>query len=145
MAFVPDVKTPIVFIAGNLTAQRYRDEVLDTMLLPFMKMYGPGLTFQQDNVRPHTARLTRQHLQQHNVTVMNWPWRSPDLSPIEHIWDELKRNIRKNHNPQSLRELRQAIEREWDNLPEQTVQRYVNSMRNHCLAVVTANGGHTPY
>ena len=138
-------KTPIVFIAGNLTAQRYRDEVLDITLLPFMNMYGPGLTFQQDNARPHTARLTRQHLQQHNVTVMNWPSRSPDLSPIEHIWDELKRNVRKNHNPQSLRELRQAVQRGWYNLPEQTVQRYVNSMRNRCLAVVRANGGHTPY
>ena len=97
-------------------------------------MYGPGLTFQQDNARPHTAKLTRQHLQQHNVTVMNWPSRSPDLSLIGHIWDELKRNVRKNHNPQSLRELRQAVQREWDNLLQQTVQRYVNSMRNHCFS-----------
>ena len=39
-------KTPIVFIAENLTAQRYRDEVLDTTSLPFMNMYGPGLIFQ---------------------------------------------------------------------------------------------------
>ena len=108
-------------------------------------MYGPGLTFQQDNARPRTATLTRQHLQQHNITIMNWLLRSPDLSPIEYIWDELKRNVRKNQNPQSLRELRQAVQREWNNLPEQTVQRYVNSMRNRCLAVVWANGGHTPY
>ena len=110
-----------------------------------MNMYGPGLTFQKDNARPHAARLTRQHLQQSNVTVMNWSSCSPDLSPIEHIWYELKRNVRKNHNPQSLRELRQVVEREWDKVPEQTRQHYVKSMRNRCLAVARANGGHAPY
>jgi hypothetical protein len=38
-------------------------------------------TFQQDNARAHTARATRDFLQQNNVNVMNWPALSPDLNP----------------------------------------------------------------
>ena len=41
---------------------------------------------QQDNARAHTARATRDFLQQNNVNVMNWP----DLNPIEHLWDEIQ-------------------------------------------------------
>ncbi|GFW03562.1 transposable element Tcb2 transposase [Trichonephila clavipes] len=47
----------------------------------------PGAIFQQDNARPHTARVSQDCLR--TVTTLPWPARSPDLSPIEHIWDYL--------------------------------------------------------
>ncbi|GFT45881.1 uncharacterized protein TNCV_2250261 [Trichonephila clavipes] len=44
----------------------------------------PGAIYQQDNARPHTARLSQQCLQRYDV--LPWPARTPDLSPIEHVW-----------------------------------------------------------
>jgi transposase len=43
--------------------------------------------------RAHTARATRDFLQQNNVNAMNWSALSPDLNPIEHLWDEINKFV----------------------------------------------------
>ena len=78
-------RTELVIIDGNLNAARYRDEVLAPVVLPFMQRHDPGVILQQDNARPHTARIVQQYLQQQQVDVLPWPANSPDLSPIEHV------------------------------------------------------------
>ncbi|KFM60174.1 hypothetical protein X975_24545, partial [Stegodyphus mimosarum] len=74
-------RTPLVVVRRNLTAQRYVDEVLRPVVLPFMSR-RPGLTFQQDNARSHTAHLSTACLSA--CRKLLWPARSPYLSPIEH-------------------------------------------------------------
>ena len=58
-----NVKTDLVVLQGNLNAQRYV-KLLNNNLLPFMQNFGPGLTFQHDNARPHTALVTANFLAQ---------------------------------------------------------------------------------
>jgi len=53
-------KTRLLVINGNLTAQRYIDQVLTPELVPFVNRNGPGLVFKQDNARPHSARITQE-------------------------------------------------------------------------------------
>ena len=72
------VKTPLVVIQGNLTAVRYRDQVLMPHVLPLVNAHN--LTFQHDNARPHVARVCRDFLNQNNVQVLDWPPYSPDLN-----------------------------------------------------------------
>ncbi|GFY15640.1 transposable element Tcb2 transposase [Trichonephila clavipes] len=65
----------------------------------------PGDIFQQGNARPHTARMSPDCL--HTVTTFPWPARSPDLSPIEHIWDHFGWRV---GHPMSLNELEARLQ-----------------------------------
>ncbi|UYV65323.1 hypothetical protein LAZ67_3003938 [Cordylochernes scorpioides] len=68
---------------------------------------------------------------------MDWPARSPDLNPIEHVWDALGRRIGARHpSPRTLVELRTALLEEWGLLPLDLLQSLVNSMRARCETLV---------
>ncbi|GFV32473.1 transposable element Tc1 transposase [Trichonephila clavipes] len=71
--------TPLVVIRGTLTAQRYVDDILRTVLIPFI-LQDPGLIFQQDNAKSHTTGIAINCLTAYQT--LPWPARSPDLSPI---------------------------------------------------------------
>ena len=89
-----------VMAAGTLTAVRYRDEILDSIVRPFAGAIGNNFILIQVNARPHTARLTMDYLYHEDIEVMDWPARLPDLNPIEHVWDYLYRQIcRCDHPP----------------------------------------------
>ena len=50
-------RTPLVVIDGNLTARRYIDEVLQSVVLPFLMNHADVTLYQQDNARPHSTDL----------------------------------------------------------------------------------------
>ena len=78
-------RTPLVIVAGNLTGIRYRDEIAQRYVIPFIQSQANKVAFQQDNARPHAARAIRDYMTKRNVDVLPWPLVSPDLSPIEHV------------------------------------------------------------
>ncbi|UYV78489.1 hypothetical protein LAZ67_16001717 [Cordylochernes scorpioides] len=89
-------------IMGTMTAQRYVDDVLRPVTLPYLQGV-PNALYQQDNARPHTARISQQALQ--DVQLLPWPPYSPDLSPIEHVWDIIGRRLHAFPQPRSEDEL----------------------------------------
>ena len=129
----------------GITAQVYINQVLQPRIVPFFHTH-PNFVLQQDNARPHVARVTRDFLQQNRVRTLPWPAYSPDLNPIEHLWDEVKRRInRRRPAPITAAQLAIAVEEEWRNLPMAVINRLVHSMYRRCAAVVVAQGGHTRY
>lgn len=139
-------RTPLQVIVGNINAVRYRDEIVRPLVLPFLQRIGQGAVFQDDNARPHRGRVVTDFLRQNNVTRMEWPAYSPDMAPIEHLWDQLERRVRVNHPPpQNLQELANWLTLEWQAIPQQSLQVLVNSMRRRCVALINARGGHTRY
>uniref|UniRef100_UPI00358EA5E1 voltage-dependent calcium channel subunit alpha-2/delta-3-like n=1 Tax=Myxine glutinosa TaxID=7769 RepID=UPI00358EA5E1 len=123
---------------------RLTDEILRPHVLPIMQ--HANVIFQQDNARPHTARLTTAFLRNHNIQVLPWPSRSPDLNPIEHLWDALDQRLRAHQQqPQNLRQLAQALQAEWVNIHQATIRDLIASMGRRCQSVLDSNGGHTRY
>ena len=65
-----------------------------------------------------------------------------DLTPIEHMWDELDRRVRKRGNPPAtLAQLRNVLIDEWNNIPMRTVNALVNSIQRRIRAATAARGG----
>ncbi|GFX55285.1 transposable element Tcb2 transposase [Trichonephila clavipes] len=98
-AIVYKRRSPLVLIIGTMTAERYIHDILQPHMLPFMQRLLCAI-FHQDNARPRMARVSQDCL--HTLTTLPWPARSPNLSPIEHIWDHLGRRV---GHPTSLNEL----------------------------------------
>ncbi|GFX51406.1 transposable element Tc1 transposase [Trichonephila clavipes] len=84
---------------GTLTGQHYVDDILRPYVGPFLKG-PPGAIFQQNNARPLTARVAQDFL--HHFQTLPWPTHSPDLSPVEPVWDQLKRQMPSRHSVHDL-------------------------------------------
>ena len=129
-----------------MTAIRYRDDILHIHVRPYAGAVGEGFILMDDNAPPHRARIVRDYLEQQTIVRMDWPARSPDLNPIEHCWDMLQRAIAaRPHQPQTLQELQDALQQEWNDLGQAAVQRLIRSMRRRCQAVIVARGSQTRY
>ena len=131
---------------GALTGVRYRDEILHPIVRPYAGACGPGFIMMDDNARPHRARVVDQYLEQEGIERMDWPARSPDLNPIEHAWDMLKRRISaRDRQPRIVRELTNMLVDEWLRIPVADIRRLILSFPHRCQEVINARGGHTRY
>ncbi|KAG2199790.1 hypothetical protein INT46_003552 [Mucor plumbeus] len=116
---------------GNVNTEVYID-ILKTSLLDTLEYYGldrKSFRFQQDNATPHTSVPT-----------------NPDLNPIEHVWNQLKRRL--NAYPAratAIAELEARIHQEWYKFTKEDCLKYIDSMPNRIKAVIRSKGGPTRY
>ena len=82
--------------------------------------------------------------QRKNIEVFPWPSQSPDLNPIEHVWEEMKTKM-ENRTCKNVEELEGAIFQCWQVIDSRITANLVSSMPRRCAAVIAARGGHTKY
>ncbi|GFV91352.1 transposable element Tcb2 transposase [Trichonephila clavipes] len=134
-----DSQSTLILMRGTLTGQRYVDDILRPHVGPFLNGL-PGAIFQQDNALPHTVRVAQDFLR-HFQTLPCLAC-SPDLSPVEHVWDQLKRQMPSCH---SVHDLELAVQDLSAHLPQEHIRCLINSMPDRVAACIAAGGGATPY
>lgn len=134
-----------VKIDGILKKEDYHNIIQKHVVPSGTRLIGTGFIFQQDNDPKHTSMLCKNYLMNLERTkkleVMVWPPQSPDLNPIELLWDELDRAVRKIY-PTSKTSLWSILQQEWKKISTNTLNRLVARMPRICQAVIKNKGGH---
>ncbi|GFY24460.1 transposable element Tcb1 transposase [Trichonephila clavipes] len=90
-------RTALLVQSVTMTGHIYRDVILEQHVRLFFGAIGAEFLFMDDNALPHRANIVDECLQSEDITRMDWPAYSPDLNPIEHVWDMLGRRIAARH------------------------------------------------
>ncbi|GFV32371.1 transposable element Tc1 transposase [Trichonephila clavipes] len=113
---------------GTMTGQRYIE-----VLLPHVRLFrgavGDKFVFMDDNATCHRTLAVQDCLDSEGIQRLVLPARSPDLNPIENVWDALGRQVAgRNYPPTNKNTLIRALTEEWDKLPQQLLDNVVQSM-----------------
>jgi hypothetical protein len=136
----------VVLIGETMNANRYRDLCVNDIVVPFAQNFGEGFILVDDNATPHRARCVREVLRENNIERMDWPARSPDMNPIEHVWSRMKLRLNQSeYEFRNLNELANAIREEWEAIPKEFIANLVHSMPRRVAAVLRVHEGPTKY
>ena len=135
----------LVFIDGNMTGEVYRDILQKNLFQSIKKLsLGREWVMQQDNDPKHRAHIVTHWLKEKEVELLKWPPFSPDLNPIEHMWDEVERRMKKE-KPKNETELKQSLLRVWHGIGTDVTKKLVDSVPNRLNEVIRMNGYPTRY
>ncbi|GFU59502.1 transposable element Tcb1 transposase [Trichonephila clavipes] len=130
-----------------MTGHIFWDVILEQHVRLFRGAMGAEFLFMDDNARPQSAtNIVDEFLQSEDIISMDWLAYSPDLNPIEHVWDIIGRRIVARQSPLTcLPELRRALLDEWCNIPQYQIDNLILSMPWCFEACIASAGRHTPY
>jgi transposase len=140
-------KTDLYLFTDNLDSDLYI-KILSARVGQAEAMFPGGVwMLQQDGDPKHTSKKSIKWLEDNVPSFIpkeHWPANSPDLNPIEHIWQLLKNQVY-GREPRTIDALKRIIREEWNKLDFQLLHKLVDSMHRRFAAVVANQGGPTKY
>lgn len=135
-------------IQGTLKQDQYK-EILNCHLLPQLESWYPDgqeSFFMHDSAPCHKARSVTEFLEQKNVKILQWPGNSPDMNPIENLWEMTKRELG-NYLIANKEELISKLNQVWNQSEKlkESVKSCINSMPDRIKALIAAKGCVTKY
>ena len=112
---------------------------------------NPHLQFMQDGTQSHAAEYTINELPERGITSTYWLPFSPDLNPIEVIWNRMKDYIEAYYpdlpaaRQPTYDQLRGIVQEDWDSVTPEDLREIIGTTKDCCQAVIDAKGGHTKY
>ena len=108
---------------GTIKEESYKERivpVVDGWIRLQFRESGVELKFMQDSAPAHAAKGTIEELSNRGIQCIKWPAYSPDLNPIEMVWNWMKDWIQDKYDDElhSYDALRQAINEAWEAVPE---------------------------
>uniref|UniRef100_A0A8R1DGF8 Tc1-like transposase DDE domain-containing protein n=1 Tax=Caenorhabditis japonica TaxID=281687 RepID=A0A8R1DGF8_CAEJA len=135
---------PLKRIVGTMDRYVYED-ILENTMRPWARAnLGRSSVFQQDNGPKHTFLHVLNLFKHRRADVQAWPIQSPDLNPIEHMWEQLERRLKVVRASNANQKFAQ-LEAAWDSIPMTVVQTLLDSMPRRFQAVIDAKGYPTKY
>ena len=144
--FNANIKGPFLFWEkewGTINQQSYCSRVVP-LIHGWIRLH-PTLQFMQDNAPGHQAQETIQELNERNISRIFWPPFSPDLNPIETVWNWMKNYIENKWGDIQLSYdvLREAVTEAWHSITVEQLESLVDTMQQRCQDVINAQGGYT--
>lgn len=131
-------------VIGRMNKEAYHTILEENVLPSGRRLIGEGFVFQQDNDPKHTSNLCKEYLKQKEeekvLKIMTWPPQSPDLNPIELLWEELDRRVREQC-PSSESVLWNILQDCWSNISQETIQKLTARMPRIVKMVIDFRGG----
>jgi transposase len=123
--------------------------ILDTHLLSsaelhFNKDPPEQWWYLQDNDPKHKSRKAQNWLHNHGITCLDFPPYSPDLNPIENLWNDIARRV-ELRQAETMEQLQDVVAEEWAATSTDLLAKLAHSMPTRCRLVVEAKGGHINY
>jgi transposase len=129
------------FIEGIMDRYSYKRILAENLVLSCEILGLPeDFIFQQDNNPKHKSQYVREFFRENSINVLDWPSQSPDLNPIEHLWDHVKRGVRKLA-PKNIRELKEKVIQISNEITPELCKKLVHSIPKRMEEVVRAEGG----
>lgn len=135
---------PLLLCPHRVDTKKYH-ELIDGPLMEYgNRVFGDvQWLFQQDNATSHVSRASREKFRAMNVTLLPWPAQSPDLNPIENMWNLLDRKLMEGMY--TFESLLNELKKCWLEIDHKEVVNLVYSMPDRVKECIEAHGGHTHY